>query len=233
MTGQKLMRIIIQGKTATDVQGIGLRDKIQRIAKDMVIKGMVRNVKGEPKVEIICEAERANELYERIEKLKNEIRGNFIVNKPSAQLFDEFDDFYIKREDDLTEMVWGLQGAGKAFKEAEKMREENRKRMLIKSLTQELNSILVHIDKLRHKEPVSSLRVICLENFLREPPLDINDDLMKNLNDLYDLCVETNDLLKNGDGEYVNIIMENLNRIEHLVITIEQKIGGKDENINL
>ena len=227
------MRIIIQGKTATDVQGIGLRDKIQRIAKDMVIKGMVRNVKGEPKVEIICEAERANELYERIEKLKNEIRGNFIVNKPSAQLFDEFDDFYIKREDDLTEMVWGLQGAGKAFKEAEKMREENRKRMLIKSLTQELNSILVHIDKLRHKEPVSSLRVICLENFLREPPLDINDDLMKNLNDLYDLCVETNDLLKNGDGEYVNIIMENLNRIEHLVITIEQKIGGKDENINL
>lgn len=179
---------------------------------------------------MICEADKADLLYRKILEIRNDMRGDFEVKPPSDRLFDEFKDFDIIREDDLTEMVWGLQGAGKAFIEVEKEREEKRKQRLLKGISQELISISERLMDIRSGHVYSGFRTLCIENFLKEPPIGKGaEELLKNLSDLCDMCRETNDIIRTDDKNEKQIINENVEKIESLVREIKKKIGEIDE----
>jgi len=225
---QDMKRIVITGLTATDVQGITLREKVERLAKQLGAKGFVRNVKGKSEVEVICDADKAKELFEGIGRIRERLGGMFAIGEPTETLFDEFTDFTIKREDDLTEMVWGLQGAGKAFLSAEDVREEMRKKRLMRGLKGEISSISDRIEDV--KSGVGTFRTICMENFLKEPPLgpDISE-LLDNLNDLWDACDEANRLMPHfSQSDARARIEDNIKRIESLVGAINKKLGDED-----
>jgi len=85
------------------------------------------------------------------------------------------------------------------------------------------------IGDIKSGESCSEFRVICIENFIKEPPLDIDDVILNNLNDLYDTCLEANNLIKTTKkGEKSKRLDDSLKRIEELINTIIQKIGDNN-----
>ena len=196
---QALRRILVKGVAASDVQGIVLREAIQKVAKSMGVKGSVRNVKGRPLVEIICEAGKAAPFAAGISRLQESLGTKFDVQGPTEELFDEFKDFEVIKEDDLTEMVWGLQGAGRAFL----LGEERRKSRLHMSLTNEILSISIRVARAKESK-YSEFPLFCTEHFLKEPPHDTGEAFMFKLRDLHNLCSETNEMMRDiKDGKAV------------------------------
>lgn len=231
-------RIVIEGKTENDIHGTNLRETIEELGNSLGLRGFARNVKGKNIVEVFFEDDEKNKaetFYDELCKLKARKDKVFQISnikKPSEQLFD-LDNFRIEREDDLTEMVWALQGAGRSFIFSEKMREEQRKKSLLISLRHELYSISSHIGDIKTDIKLSDVclefRVFCIENFLKEPPNDTDPTLLSNLNDLYDICLQTNYFLRNPSpiNKQNERIEENLKKIEELINAIMPNIKDK------
>ena len=249
MSKNEYRKITIEGETTNDVQGTNLRDRIEKIGNELNAGGFVRNIKGEAIVEIICEADKAKQFHEKLKELKKRKSELFRIKEikePSGKLFDKFDRFRIIREDDLTEMVWGLLGAGRSFQFAEKMRESQRKSRLLTGLKQELTSISNQLDCIKGGDLYYELRTFCIEHFLKEPPNDMDNDLLTSLSDLCDTCYETNSLVRKlrdwklmdkdpSDKEKLirklekSRFEENLKRISSLATSIDEKIDKNNK----
>ena len=145
----KVWRIRFYGDTIGGVQGAGLRELIEKVAKkDMV--GYVKNVKNEPIVELVCRPKTAigdKEERQAIDDLRKAIESeipfnplielsltNPIVVEGPQTCFEDFKDFKLIREDDSTELVWAMQGAGKLLISQEKSRQVGLARGLIYEL---------------------------------------------------------------------------------------------------
>ena len=125
--------MVIEGYTSFDIQGVNLRETIESLIKKPGSKfsdivGYVHNLK-DGKVEVICRGQNVELLYhqlllskvdeqskqteERLEeyKFKNVDISDYYVT-------ESFTDFTVKRDDDLSEMVLALRGAGYRFKKS-------------------------------------------------------------------------------------------------------------------
>lgn len=203
-----LWKIILKGQTAFDVQGVNLRESIERIAIDMKIGGYVRNKKGTKLVEIVCrgETERDAERFRaainhRLFVINHLVKRDYIeIQGPQkyddpAERGNEIGGFEIKREDELTEMVWALQNAGRALLIQGELRREQQFRALGAEIYA-FQEVLNKIEKGNtYKEQFA---VIAIENFLREPPLKCDSNLIALLHQLYRYTKTINKLIDSG-----------------------------------
>ena len=125
--------MIIEGYTSFDIQGVNLRETIESLIKKPGSKfsdivGYVRNLK-DGKVEVICSGQNVELLYHQLllnkvdeqskqteEKLEEYKFKN--VDISDYYVTESFTDFTVKRDDDLSEMVLALRGAGYRFKKS-------------------------------------------------------------------------------------------------------------------
>ncbi|MFH1364510.1 MAG: acylphosphatase [Candidatus Aenigmatarchaeota archaeon] len=188
-----LWKIRIEGHTEMDVQGVNLRETIASIADRMKMCGSVRNKKHTKNVEVVCKCDK-----QTAENFKNAIihadkknplldMKRIIVHEPETHsdlALDEnkIDEFIIEREDDLTEMVWALQNAGKALLLQEKLRTKS----ILRGLSAEIaacREVLQNIDKNNISYTVC-FPTIAIEGFLTNPPEDY-ENLTTRLHELY------------------------------------------------
>ncbi|MFH0927762.1 MAG: hypothetical protein V1822_04240 [Candidatus Micrarchaeota archaeon] len=124
ITDRTYWRILIEAKSEFDIQGVNLRETI---AKELHCPGKISNRKdGKVELLLYCSQNDARSFCTTLKRLKPIMRSQATIFPPSEKLFD-FDhnklDLIVERSDDLKEMVWGLQGAGKAIAEqSEKQR---------------------------------------------------------------------------------------------------------------
>ena len=243
-----IWKLIVEGDTPTDVHGVSLRESIHKTvckmnAEQEILKGNVRNIKGSNFVEIICEAD-TDVIPKKLKELiiKEIPKNNPLVDMKSIDIGEmneitddslKFDGFKLVREDELTEMVWALQAAGKAFFSQDIIRERN----LMRGLAFEMDHIkrvLVQIDD-DTKNFEGKINLILIENIIKEPPYnpqEIDDELMYDLYSLYEYCQYINMIVGQGDG-----IKVPLDEIRKLIGEMEPKFPGlaknKDNNIKM
>jgi len=242
---RKVVCMSIKGTVPDDVQGVDLRGSIEKYAKDLnsekdyIIRGYVRNVKGKAEVEVLFYAEKEEGKEEFISKIKKLVSGlDADIEGPwEEERCVKFEDFTTIREDELTEMVWALRGAGKVFgglvKEVKSQRqdlwfhEQERERKRLESLVRSIESELVSINERRVRieggETHLGFRLFCIENFIKEPPSDADKDFLRSLNELYELCDEANQLIKMEVMDQ-NKLGDNLKGIENLINSLSAHI---------
>lgn len=203
-----LWKIILEGQTAFDVQGVNLRETVERIAINSGINGYVRNRKGTKLVEVVCKCESEQD----VEMFKNaiirgvsenplvkcgniEIRGPKEYNDPVIK-DDEPNGFEIKREDELTEMVWALQNAGKALL----IQNELRQKQQFRALDAEMDAFQEVLNKIEKKNNIykEQFALIAIEGFLREPPSKCDSNLIARLYQLYRYAKTINNMIETG-----------------------------------
>lgn len=198
-------------------------------SRDYKVKGRVRNLK-EGTVEVLCECdgETARKFYRAILRKAEEKRVRIkedACTQPTDSVFPVFTSFDIIREDDLKEMVWALQGAGRIFQEQEEVaREEFLKGFLyeLRSISDCLREVLARGVKSR------GLRTFAMENILRQPPSSLNGEVISRIGDLYYLCLEINGSPRGKVGDELK---ETINEVLSLVSSIEETLEHKDEGI--
>lgn len=249
-----IWKLKIEGDTPSDVHGVNLRESIHKIVcklnKDKeilklnkgkeILKGTVRNIKGTSSVEIVCEASTINHLGMLKKYIELIPEKNVLVDMGAIKIGEfveikddglDLDGFKVIREDELTEMVWALQAAGKAFFSQDDIRERNLMRGLVFEIDH-IRQVIDQIDtKINHFE--RKINLILIENILREPPYKpqkIDDELMYDLYSLYEYCQSINMTIEKERNIDVP-----LDEIRKLIKRIEPKLDGivkkKDNNI--
>lgn len=220
------------GKNSSDVQGIGLREEIREIAVKIGINGVAKNEKKNGKVKVVClvqNDEKAAEFFSKILASQNPlIRGKIDEQKSKKtkitfdppQTNHQFDGFHIEKEDELTEMVWALQGAGKVFA----LQETNR----ITSLNRALNYALTAIsdcagDLQTNPQSKRGFVEIALHNYIKECPTE-DQELINNLYDLTHFCGKANMLLDYRKPEQEVELSDLLGKILILSSKIQDKL---------
>jgi len=205
--GEGVWRIRVCGQSEDDVHGVSLRKKISEIVYNLYRnrkinrkpRGYVKNVKNTRFVDIYLVSKNnsiPNALWKRLEEEIKEDGTAEQIERPKfcvEHLVDEFKDFEIKREDELTEMVWALQGAGDAFATSAEQQKElvirtNRLLQFMRTrdsrksasrlfaLHQELINISLRLDdsktriNLTTTSPRKVLYYHCLEESCTDPP---------------------------------------------------------------
>ncbi len=177
-------KVVITGKTETDVHGVGLREFISKVANSEKVKvdGNIRNIKNSNRVEILCKTK--DDIVKLVDVIKQTIKDNPIIDSDEInfgepkEVKDETieivdDKFEVIREDELTEMVWALQTAGKAVLSQEKIRSQN----VIRGVLVELENLKNKLNEIDEKKELKGsdlytirFNVLSIEEFLREPP---------------------------------------------------------------
>ncbi|MBI4361259.1 acylphosphatase [Candidatus Micrarchaeota archaeon] len=213
----KILKIVFQGHTPEHVQGVNLRESIQELAEngDFSVKGQVRNLKHDGHVELLLEGDldRNQAFLDAIRELLPELVDlkSVVVKQPVLEdrelSFNSQRRIEVVREDDATETVWALKGAGRQFarigKNLKKFaeRDQRKKRALIRAFQTELSNnlqILQHDPK--NKKLVGRIRltgVAChallnnLEAFEeKDMPLVQAISEMAHLVTVYNSCVD-------------------------------------------
>ena len=219
----ELWKILVQGDSAMDVHGVGLRETVHSIARSMYPqspKGFVRNIKASRVVEIVLQVDenQANAFKgSLLEKLSAEnplvdtdrirILGTGVVEDPYARMEageGGFRDFEVKREDELTEMVWALQNAGQALFLQTKIRAK----ALVTALASEMEYVLLLVKEIRDNQDKGILQerrfhMISVENIIREPPYIKGHScgfLLSRCHELYGLLEMSNKIIDRGIG---------------------------------
>lgn len=221
-------RFLFKGEDAADIQGVQFREEIKKKACKLEIKGQVRNLKERPngfQVEVICETESeegATKFFEEIKRIQNPlIKLDKASAEMSTKLFNEFKDFNIVREDDLSEMVWALQGAGRVFANQEEERRTVRENQLLESLTYELPTISNCWEYISTERKKRHFNLICIEKILSEPPTG-KKELVENIRNLYETCKQFNDMMDEGGWDGI-LSSENYEKIQGLLKGIKAK----------
>jgi hypothetical protein len=125
--------------------------------------------------------------------------------------------FEIEREDDLTEMVWALQNAGKALMLQEDLKKESMNRALryeIEAFKEVLSQIS---DGIRFPE---CFPTVAIEGFLRTPP-ERNDNLITTLYTLYRYARAINHIIRVGgrdiDEERLDEVRKTLDELDKIL----------------
>lgn len=200
-----LWRVVVKGER---VQGVGFRERAAHALTRLnpSVKGFARNLKesGEVELTLLFDGDKTsledtiNGIIKGIAKEMPMVKGAMIDSKKTVLLEDsyterqirELERFEVKREDDLHEMVWALQGAGTLFSMATdkidqllEFKEEER--------TMQLASIkceLAHAqDNLGN---ATNLELICLKNFIPNPLIALEPETLKRFVEFYHDFVE-------------------------------------------
>jgi acylphosphatase len=221
-----IWRMVFWGATDMDVQGVYLRQVIKEIAdsKEFCVKGHTRNLK-DGSVEVLCECDKAtaDKLFSSIKQAAAVKRIKIDENKtePPTQKIFEFDSFDIVREDDLKEMVWALQGAGRTFKEQDDIKKEEALRGLFYELRALSDYALEMLEKNNHKR---AFRMLSMENIMTCPPSGIDETIVSQIGDLYQRCSEINGLPK---GHFNEDLKKELQEILSLSSALEDNLRKK------
>jgi hypothetical protein len=195
----------IAGSDESDIHGHLLRLAIKREATKCGLHGSVRNIKFEPKIEVKMVASDISQAQGFIEKLKQLPCLNGFMFEPiyeqHGEIKEKYYDFKVIREDELTEMVWALQGAGEEFAKSAKtnleilneikMRDEREAQSRLSSLLMEIKfmrSIVAdQIEGLKREgvfhSPIEA-RNLCLREAMVHPPYK-DDEFIYATNDIY------------------------------------------------
>ncbi len=123
-------RVLVTATSEFDIQGVNLREAI---CKRIKLPGQVSNIRGGVELIIYCSRHQAEETQNRIRTLCRGIHGGEEIPGLTIDLSDDklfpFDtttpNVSILRSDDLREMVWGLQGAGRVFQKQLEQKKHN------------------------------------------------------------------------------------------------------------
>lgn len=234
-------RIIISSKIV-DLHGVGLRDLIRQKLEGK-IKGKIRNIAEG--VEIIYE-EDSEYGYKSIEAdILNAIATNSLIDdefkekikiEQKDKLFE--DDFQLDRSNELQEMVWALQGAGKMFKRVSEQiteRDDKKDQRLIMAVCSELTIIHDEAASYTTTSDVLLLDTPALGKFIVEYPIE-DAELFKGLRELYMFCVRTRYLRHNCGPQdlshYLKKIQQSCkecnNKLRLLLPETDKKDSGED-----
>gem|GEM_PF-6310221 len=164
-------RFFIVGNEEHAVHGGRHRREIKKIADKLKVYGSVRNIKNKPQIEIrYSEKKNAQDFLGEVLDYATELKLQ--ISTPSS--FDEDDEedykpFKVIREDELTEMVWALQGAGDVFTQQLQQKKSN--------CFRSVQSIMGYVgeDKAGQyetREPLRKCHREILQGILIEPPFD-------------------------------------------------------------
>lgn len=207
MSHWKLEFVAAEGR---DIQGITLRESIRVLANKHKVKGMVHNVKESGSVEVVCELkgdEKPDSFFKEIVEMDEPLFKGCINSTDSkmtrlaytpAENAPVFDGFKIRREDELTEMVWALQGAGRVFEMQGKARRAALNRALRYGITQISDCANEQI-KTDHSPRMFML--LAVDHYLEECPEE-DDVLIRNLYTLKYYCERANQLIA-SNTDYV------------------------------
>ncbi len=204
-------KIVIEGTTSMDVQGVTLRESVVRIARKLGISCKVRNRKDEKRVEVICGGtdQQAKILQEDLKKIPDHnplVSKEIVVSEP-FQYVDpllkeaDLEGQEIEREDQLTEMVWALQNAGRVIMLQEELKVDSMMRAL-KGEFQSMEDVLEKIES-RENSLGECLPTLAIENLLRNVPAgsQISQNSHLRLYDLHRLVAIANRMIEKGKGE--------------------------------
>ncbi|ODS36249.1 MAG: hypothetical protein A7316_01400 [Candidatus Altiarchaeales archaeon WOR_SM1_86-2] len=202
-----LAKFIVSGAT---IQGVQFRETLSKIAKNLELKGQVKNLhKGD--VEVIF-------LYNDNEGIIRKCFEKTIGTLKEKELIDEWDagdikidgnslnefevyklddpkterkikDFRIIREHELKEMTWALQGAGRVFLSASKKIEgvlKRKKEEVIGRLNSVNQELLYAQTNLKNVDDL-----VCIKHFIADPLIFVSvgeqdeEDLIKMLIEFY------------------------------------------------
>lgn len=196
---------VIRGEDETEIHGKRYRSRIREFAsKTPEIRGSVKNVKGAPEIEVRLVADdkgKASEFRVQLEQFLNSEREKKLVFGDLRSFEDDagkYQTFEVIREDELTEMVWALQGAGDVFLSSS---ERIKELMVTRDLRKErglLGALKLEVGFIREKAEEMSKRVSdnvevgrfqfqqdCLRKALVEPAWADNDDFLQLTSDLF------------------------------------------------
>jgi acylphosphatase len=221
-----IWRMVFWGATDMDVQGVYLRQIIKEIAdsKELCVKGHTRNLK-DGSVEVLCECDKAtaDKLFSSIKQSSVFKRIKIDENKcesPTQKIF-AFESFEIVREDDLKEMVWALQGAGRIFKEQDDIKKEEALRGLFYELRSMSDYAQEMLEKNDHKR---TFRMLSMENIMTCPPSGIDETIVSQIGDLYQRCSEINGMIK---GPVSEDLKKELQEVLSLSSKLEDRLNKK------
>lgn len=213
-------KIVIKGKTPYDIQGVNFRETIVKITSelDFIPGGQVRNEKGSSSVEILFLCENFNEankykvalernLYEKNKMIKKkniqDITGPEPITDGTLSEKD-FREFKTIREDDLTEMVWALQNAGKALLLQQELKNEMHKIALKAEL--EAAKDLIKKIKDRKNSFKECFTCIAIHNCIAEPPFD--GSILAKLHFLCRFIDSVNRMISDEKDENIDIALD-------------------------
>jgi len=182
---------IIKGEDESELHGKTYRLLIKKTINKNAF-GYVRNIKHKAEIEVCLVAIKKRDA----EKLKIKIQNELINAKAEGLNFGKlykfeddikYENFEIVREDELTEMVWALQGAGQIFLESAKKqdiilktlrrRDSRKEEGLLLALSYEARGILRRLSNLEEEikilgktKKIPLIHVYALQKALVEPP---------------------------------------------------------------
>jgi len=205
-----IARFIISG---TSVQGVQLRETITKIARNLELKGQVRNLLDGTVEVLFVYRDNGEKIKKCLKKSIEIVEKKGLIDKKDVKeirinekTINEFEiddtyedknmenkmndrDFTIIREHELRETVWALHGAGRVFLSASKKVEDllNYKRDEVIGRLKSVKKELLHIqsDIKNVDDPV------CLKQFIADPLIDVSvgeqeeRDLMRMLIEFY------------------------------------------------
>ena len=229
--------IIIQGLTSFGIQGVNLRETIEKLVNEpevgdpLEINGWVENLKN-GNVKVIYRGKDEELFYNQLKALKKKYKCKdfypFEHNDPEIL---DLEDFVVKRADDLSEMVWALRGAGYRFAQSTKTLEEihesilKRDKDIVKGkllmLHQELANIIVEFGSDKDKIYLEAMKSNF--SFLVIPEVGFSEQLMT-------VFIELQEFLRTGsfvdtEGEHLK---NNLNKLKTMVTDELYKKHGID-----
>ena len=202
----KLCTFKINGKDESELHGKQYRVLLKKLADKKGVKGSVRNIKYKSQIEVKLDLEDKAQAEEIRKFMKEELETydqdtQVLEFGELCQIEDDmkYDDFSVIREDELTEMVWALQGAGDVFYKSSKdirnvmiTRDARKERGLLAALKLEVGLIKKTaedmIKDLGESKPVKfNFEHSCLQKALVEPAWADNDDFLQLTSDLFHL----------------------------------------------
>ncbi len=177
----------------TDIHGGFYRVEIMRFAENRSprVRGSVRNIRYEPEIEvklIATDVTEATKFRDELDTYLNKDRkdDNKLAFKEVLSFQgeeDNFKEFKVIREDELTEMVWALQGAGQIFRRSTQdivkaiiIRDLKRERSLLYALKMEVKLIGIRADTMiksleRGDRIIFQFECHCIQKTLTDPPI--------------------------------------------------------------
>lgn len=224
--------LVFWPKSAEDIHGVNLREAIRRAAVKIGIEsGHVRNNKKDGTVRVLCQENdegKVKSLYESItEKPPGLAEGKIDGKKSYFHKITYSDEskapkfqngFEIIREDELSEMVWALQAAGKVFSSVE----ERRMNAFNAALKYGISYISSCADELRTNHYANRKFVLlAIDHYITECPSD-DPNMIELLYQLHELCEYANTM----DASIVEKELDNaLNRILKICNEIDKKLS--------
>ena len=194
----------ITGKDESELHGRQYRVLIKKLADKAQILGSVRNIKYKPQIEVRLDIADKTQAEAIKKQLEDGLKSIDTEAKPLefgelCQLDDDikYEEFSVIREDELTEMVWALQGAGEVFYKSSKdirtvmvLRDTMKERGLLGALKIEVGFIINRVNTMINDVSADQtpefnfVEQHCLKRALVEPAW-IDDKFMQLTNDLF------------------------------------------------